>query len=744
MVEIGCITLEPDFAFLHTHSLIKNTLMEIKQKEEGEEVQDVGHALVDEGTRHAVMGTGGADAPMKEGLKEGDGIKNDSVSKGDEMLAQIRSGVKPPAESPVLLPIMRNALSEFSPTGTSLLSKSGGGDAYAQTYFTEAQAIIAAQIAARAAADVGLCYPWNFTQGQMMPPQAGVISEADRRRSSSVAESDTADAITPGDGGLQVSMAANDDGYNWRKYGEKNVKGSKYPRSYYKCSTPGCTMKKVVERDPVSGIISNTLLKGGEHNHPRPNAARVDVSAFVQSATQAPRYTHDDTPSKPTQKRKRVSIQSSGDGSERLDATRVMEPEDSKRHGEQSQDHTDPTTSITDKVHSKEDMKESAVMALQLLGTGFSPDIPSLGPGMSGTPTNLLPLPATLRSSPLIAKTKNGTKSHTLYTVYSSPNHQAPSDLLDHGEVNSEDEWEMAEEDFGTEDNETVNAAIAAAAAYICRELKNPSIDDTKMKREDTMMIAAEADEKKAMPKKSASKAPREKKTERKKHETSKTVIRTETDSDQIEDGYKWRKYGQKVVKGNPHPRSYYKCTSTGCRVRKQVERCSDNVGVLITTYEGKHTHDPPLMRNNNTQSRVKMPGDQGYIADKNQVFSPALAPACFPMMSPASLMASDSPNTFGHHFLSGSPSIHQDTPDHVPHSLGISSPAEQLQLYSIQQAAAQQKINAHLVQQAKAWQEALARSPAALQTFQMLAQQQQQSPRGGSLDVTQSPNKNQ
>eukprot|EP00889_Picochlorum_renovo_P004703 jgi/Picre1/31733/NNA_007084.t1 len=101
--------------------------------------------------------------------------------------------------------------------------------------------------------------------------------------------------------------------------------------------------EEVVERDPVSGIISNTLLKGGEHNHPRPNAARVDVSAFVQSATQAPRYTHDDTPSKTTQKRKRVSIQSSGDGSERLDATRVMEPEDSKRHGEQSQDHTDPT-----------------------------------------------------------------------------------------------------------------------------------------------------------------------------------------------------------------------------------------------------------------------------------------------------------------------------------------------------------------------------------------------------------------
>lgn len=58
-----------------------------------------------------------------------------------------------------------------------------------------------------------------------------------------------------------------------------------------------------------------------------------------------------------------------------------------------------------------------------------------------------------------------------------------------------------------------------------------------------------------------------------------------------IEDGYVWRKYGQKKIKYKIHPRSYFRCAQPNCSVKKQTESSSDICGSALITYFGKHNH---------------------------------------------------------------------------------------------------------------------------------------------------------
>ncbi|KAH1096055.1 hypothetical protein J1N35_012976 [Gossypium stocksii] len=60
-----------------------------------------------------------------------------------------------------------------------------------------------------------------------------------------------------------------------------------------------------------------------------------------------------------------------------------------------------------------------------------------------------------------------------------------------------------------------------------------------------------------------------------------------------VDDGYAWRKYGQKQILNANHPRSYFRCThktDQGCQATKQVQKLEDDPPKYETIYYGHHT----------------------------------------------------------------------------------------------------------------------------------------------------------
>ncbi|ESW33320.1 hypothetical protein PHAVU_001G060200 [Phaseolus vulgaris] len=71
------------------------------------------------------------------------------------------------------------------------------------------------------------------------------------------------------------------DEYSWRKYGQKPIKGSPYPRGYYKCSTVrGCPARKHVERAPDDPAMLIVTYEG-EHRHAVQAAMQENAAGVV-------------------------------------------------------------------------------------------------------------------------------------------------------------------------------------------------------------------------------------------------------------------------------------------------------------------------------------------------------------------------------------------------------------------------------------------------------------------------------
>ncbi|KAK4433044.1 putative WRKY transcription factor 2 [Sesamum alatum] len=271
-----------------------------------------------------------------------------------------------------------------------------------------------------------------------------------------------------------------EDGFYWRKYGQKHVKGSEYPRSYYKCTNTNCQVKKKVERSH-DGQITEIVYKGS-HNHPKPQPFKRLVSE-MSSSDMSPEGSSSATSCFKTE------------GKDVAFASDCWRP-----------DHSLDGTS----------------------STSFLSDF----------------------SDPL----------SRMNTIFESVETQEFSSAFASQDADHDQNGASPESiSFNDEDDD-----------------QNGECEPKKRKRDSF---------------------PSETTTARSTREP-RVIVQIESDIDILDDGYRWRKYGQKVVKGNPNPRSYYKCTTPGCPVRKHVERAANDIKSVVTTYEGKHNHEVPCSKN--------------------------------------------------------------------------------------------------------------------------------------------------
>ncbi|TKY59614.1 WRKY transcription factor 28 [Spatholobus suberectus] len=147
----------------------------------------------------------------------------------------------------------------------------------------------------------------------------------------------------------------------------------------------------------------------------------------------------------------------------------------------------------------------------------------------------------------------------------------------------------------GSETLATLNSSISSSSSEAGAE------EDSGKSKKDRQVKAEEGGE-------NTKKGNKDKKKGEKKQKEPRFAFMTKSEVDHLEDGYRWRKYGQKAVKNSPYPRSYYRCTTQKCTVKKRVERSFQDPTTVITTYEGQHNHPVPTSLRGNAAAGMFTP----------------------------------------------------------------------------------------------------------------------------------------
>eukprot|EP00798_Chlamydomonas_sp_ICE-L_P013728 gene13728-19626_t len=333
--------------------------------------------------------------------------------------------------------------------------------------------------------------------------------------------------------------AANHDGWQWRKYGEKLVKGSPNPRSYYKCSHSGCPGKKIVERNLAGEIVSTENKAPPSEDNPQDPSPSGDPTPF----------------GRPKSSRQRIptALKGEDDGSHtdqedtgvvELDGYIHLEPADLQDTGslemkvsnirlrkvQDKEPHESPSKRLdalaayaeeAERLFHFESCSGATEMQWKRLEThsGSTKVLKTLSVG-------------TKRLETRSGSTKRGHSIRQLpYAMEAHRNPpQSPSSRVPH---------------------DSNDGTIVAWDGL-----------------DDGFRVAHESN--------------------------SGTIVAW----DGLDDGFRWRKYGQKQVKGNLYPRSYYKCTYPACMVRKHVELNPRDPSETVVHYEGQHEHPPPITVN--------------------------------------------------------------------------------------------------------------------------------------------------
>eukprot|EP00249_Psilotum_nudum_P006450 c19775_g1_i1 orf=57-1118(+) len=144
--------------------------------------------------------------------------------------------------------------------------------------------------------------------------------------------------------------------------------------------------------------------------------------------------------------------------------------------------------------------------------------------------------------------------------------------------------------DKADQDSQTQAKHTSIGESFLAEDVKEVKTEDCcntlKQKEDERLQIVKQ--EQKGHP--SVSEAKKRNKTSQNER-LPKLAIMTRSEIDIIDDGYRWRKYGQKAVKNTPYQRSYYRCTNKQCSVKKHVERYALDSAYVMTTYRGIHSH---------------------------------------------------------------------------------------------------------------------------------------------------------